>query len=472
MNVCDIIVPADMCVGCGICAGICPANCLQMRTRAGEYNPVLTAPCLSKCDLCLRACPFADHGDTISQLAAQSFEGMGGMERHPVVGHYLDCLMGWSLVPGMRECSASGGMATWTLERLMRNQDVDRVVAVVAGDASGGPLFRAAVLTSVTEIRQAASTRYYPVEFSDPLKRILAEKEDHAYAIVGLPCFIQGFRRAMNSNTRLRRRVCYLFALACGQCPSMHYTEALTAWSGMKVSQPRIVGYRFKDGTGDAQNFIFRAQDSGGKWSKPVGFDAVYNCLWGRKYFSLNPCGFCDDVFGELADATFMDAWLPSCMKDTRGTSMVVVRNQRLAGLYESGIERGECHLRPVSAVEVEETQMAAVKEKREHIRARLAWRRERGEWLPKMRSVPVESLSAQARRSVTRRMRRIRASKRLWPLARRLGAGLSLPVFILLVEGTAEGVLQSLRALRIYFRERRKSYLARSARETREKAD
>ena len=40
MHVCDVIVANDMCVGCGTCAAMCPAECLHVKfTPAGESAP-------------------------------------------------------------------------------------------------------------------------------------------------------------------------------------------------------------------------------------------------------------------------------------------------------------------------------------------------------------------------------------------------------------------------------------------------
>ena len=44
--------------------------------------------------------------------------------------------------------------------------------------------------------------------------------------------------------------------------------------------------------------------------------------LWHYQYFKHNACNFCDDVFGETADITFMDAWLPEYVRDYKGTSL------------------------------------------------------------------------------------------------------------------------------------------------------
>ena len=53
------------CVGCGLCAAMCPAECIDIRTSAGDAHDkvveryeVNTIKCLF-CGLCVEACPYA-----------------------------------------------------------------------------------------------------------------------------------------------------------------------------------------------------------------------------------------------------------------------------------------------------------------------------------------------------------------------------------------------------------------------------
>ena len=60
-NVVTRIVSNDLCVGCGVCAGLCPQQNLIMEWNdRGEYSPVEQGRCLEGCTLCLRVCPFQD----------------------------------------------------------------------------------------------------------------------------------------------------------------------------------------------------------------------------------------------------------------------------------------------------------------------------------------------------------------------------------------------------------------------------
>lgn len=94
MHVCDVIVANDMCVGCGTCAAMCPAECLHMEfTSAGELNPVMGEGC-TECGLCLRVCPFYDSPLNEDTLAEKRFGGQPGVQRHTEVGYHLATYVG------------------------------------------------------------------------------------------------------------------------------------------------------------------------------------------------------------------------------------------------------------------------------------------------------------------------------------------------------------------------------------------
>lgn len=446
-NVTEIVVPSDMCIGCGVCAGVCPAKCLEMRMENGQYKPVLVSECLPKCNLCLEVCPFFDHDVYQDDLAKVYFGQEPGVKVDPVVGYYLDCLIGYSNVPGHREKGASGGMVTWLLERLLDSGEVDRVVTDRARTKGSGPLFEMAILDNIEDVRGAAGSCYYPVELSGPLQQIWTDKVDRRYAVVGIPCFLHGVRRAMIRHGRLRRRIAYLLGLACGFCPTAWYTEVLAAWVGVRLSEVQTVGYRFKDGISMAEDYRFRAQRRNGEWSRPVGFLETWSHLWGRYYFAHNTCNYCDDVFAEVADAVFMDAWLPALLSETRGTSIVVTRQPRLRDIFIAGIQEGTCTLSPCPIEDVLTSQESVIQQKRGRIQQCLAVARERDMWLPKMRAEAAANVSASDRQTVHHRMRTIRASKRFWRYFRRLPSA-ALPFFFWAVDTYAGGIVYGAQSL------------------------
>jgi ferredoxin len=121
-NVCTEVVAHNLCIGCGVCAGICPRGNLRIDfNQYGEYNALETGKgCSEKCDLCLKVCPFYDHGENEDTIGKRLFADIPKINHKPETGYYLDTFVGYSNIDDHRGNGASGGLATWTLETLLR----------------------------------------------------------------------------------------------------------------------------------------------------------------------------------------------------------------------------------------------------------------------------------------------------------------------------------------------------------------
>ncbi|MFO7675573.1 MAG: Coenzyme F420 hydrogenase/dehydrogenase, beta subunit C-terminal domain [bacterium] len=360
------------------------------------------------------------------------------------VGYYLKAYIGHSSVADQRARGASGGMATWLLERLLESGQVDRVITVGAVQERGQPLFRYEEHADAEQVRAAAGSKYYPVEVSRTLRDIWQDSADHRFAIVGLPCVVQGVRRAMTRHPRLARRVRYLLGLVCNHCPASYYTELLCGLAGVANSGVRTVAYRQK-GVESAIDYRFQAMTNDGRWSRSVGFQGWPSRFWNKQFFAYNACSYCDDLFAETADAAFMDAWLKESLPETRGTSIVVVRNAELQKVLDSGCRDGLCELRTCPVETVLASQKNQVKRKKQSIRHRVFLRTRSGGWLPRMQVEASREVSKADLRSAREEALVVRYSSRLWPLFRRMPARL-LPAFyrvVCLVSGAGTGMLR-----------------------------
>lgn len=396
--------------------------------RKGLYGPTLSSNCCTSCGICLDVCPFYDHATSRDHVAGELFQGQRNVQHHQSLGYYLRAYVGHSLIDSHRERGASGGMATWMLERLLASCAVDRVIAVGATEAPNRALFEYRVCESVEQVRTAGSSKYYPVEVSTALGAVWKEKEDHRYAIIGLPCTVHAIRRATLRNPRLARRVRFVLGIVCNHCPGSYYTELLCATAGISTADVRAVDYRYKMETRSANDFHFRAMSKDGDWSRPVRFQGQLVSLWNKQYFAYSACSYCEDVFAEAADAVFMDAWLERFLSDTRGTSIVVARNTVLLDILEGGRRQKTCALMPCEIEEVVASQQHLVRRKKETIRDRIEARRQSRQWLPQIWQQPAD-MDLAGLRVARQEARTIRLSKWLWPFFRRMPSRW-IPVF------------------------------------------
>jgi len=402
-NVCEIIVPNDLCIGCGLCAGVCPANVLTMRfNEFGTYVPVEEKEgCLPKCDLCLRACPFIDQEDNEDTLAQAAFGQTPGIQHTPEAGYYLDAYAGYSQVDGHRENGASGGLATWFLETLLTRGMVDKVICVTPNQGNPQKLFQFAVLDSVEAVRNASRSCYYPVEMSEVIREVLIQ--EGRYVITGLPCFLKGLRLAMRKDARLRRRIVALVGLVCGQTKSRSFAEYLCAACGGDLDNLLEVQFRLKDSARVANDFAFEFTWKSKEQivSRKMYWTEGIQGIWTHDYFKPNACNFCDDVFAETADVVFMDAWLPQYSQDYRGHSLVINRREAFKTLWDEGLASGEINLEPIAVASVIRSQAGQLHHKRELLAYRLCLAQSAGQSVPRKRVGPSVRLSIVDRRLV-----------------------------------------------------------------------
>ena len=327
------VVDPGYCCGCGVCAGICPETCLQMRfNRYGEYTPVMAGDCRS-CGICEKVCPFLNGNTNEDAIASECFSEINEIMHRPETGYYLNSYVGYTSNPKMRWNGASGGMLTRTLCKLLELDIVDHVITV-SSNPDPEKLFHFVVVSTPDDVRKCAKSAYYPVEISEALRYVLQNKG--RYAVVGLPCVCKAIRLAQKKSRKLCDRISIVLGLVCGKQQSKYYAQQICRMAGM-TEPPVSVCFRNKREGNPATNPIFSAFSNDDTKSEIQGADGVSKLwadgvskLWADGCYTLKSCYYCDDVFAECADASFMDAWLPEYLHDSKGTSLVLTRKPEI----------------------------------------------------------------------------------------------------------------------------------------------
>lgn len=340
-NVCSEIVINNLCIGCGVCAAVCPRGKLDIRFNDyGEYNAFETQPgCPPGCDMCLKVCPFFDGNDNEDIIGKRLFSDIPEIKHTSETGYFLDCFVGYSNVNRHRENGASGGLATWMLETLLQKGLIDYAMCV-SPVSDSNKLFKFVVCRTPEEIRACSRSCYYPVEVSEVLRHVL--HNDGRYAIIGLPCVCKAVRLAIQTNQILRQRVKYVLGLVCGRTKSKFFAEYICAMGGGNPSSIESVCFRIKQEGRRSYDHGMRWKcdfPSGGKEGVVFQSDGMSG-IWKDGHFTPTTCFFCNDVFAECADVTFMDAWLNDYYKDHRGHNLVIVRKRILSDILKrAGLE-------------------------------------------------------------------------------------------------------------------------------------
>lgn len=388
-NVFTEVVANDLCVGCGVCAAMCPTGHIAIEAGPqGHFRAVeATGRCANRCGVCLRVCPFSDQEEDEDWLGRKHFAHVQGMQHRPETGYYLEALVGYSCANAHRQEGASGGLATWALESLLADGRVQAALCVLP-TGHPGSLFEYRVCAKTEEVRAASRSCYYPVELSAVIRHVLSH--EGRYAVTALPCYAKALRRAMEVSPRLNERITCILGLVCGQSKTRFLSEYLCALAGGDPQRMREVTFRLKTpgrSASDACTRFVQDEDDGGSRELLIhNSQWAPNSLWTDGYFTPNPCFFCDDVFAECAGAAFMDAWLPAYEADWRGHSIGLIRDPGLAGLFRNGRERGGLVVELLDIGRVIESQRPAIVLKRGGIAERVRFAQAQGLRVPTKR--------------------------------------------------------------------------------------
>ena len=349
----------NLCTGCGACAGLCPRGAIDMikdKTR-GIYLPRINKEKCNQCGICFNICP--GHSVNFRQLNLAIF----GKEPEDIrIGNYLSCCIGHASDYKTRYNSSSGGLVTSLLIFALEEGMIDG--ALVTRMSSKNPLKpQPFIARTKEEIVSAAKSKYCPVPANIALREIL--ENAGKYAVVGLPCHIQGIRKAEMVNPILRDRIVLHMGIFCGRNISSLGTEFQLKRMGIKKEEVEKIDYR---GEGWPGKLIIQLKNKQSKLSESY-FDYYDN-----RFASFVPwrCTLCSDMLSELADISFGDAWLPELEKEKVGESVVIIRNEKAMNLLRKAISQKKIELKKMTADKIIQSQ-GGVEWKKKDLRARFS---------------------------------------------------------------------------------------------------
>ena len=215
------------------------------------------------------------------------------------------------------------------------------------------------MIKSAGELERTKKSAYYPLSLDEALKFIAAH--DGAYAISALPCFAKALRLICEKNRRIKSRVKFIIGLVCGQSKSANFARKLANDAFGEDVSLASADFRHKIAGASAMSFGFKFRDARGREAvDDRGSSAEF--YWSSRAFTPLACNRCVDVFAKCADAVLMDAWLSPQVRDFRGSSLVITRDERIDELFKKGGEFCES----ISPALVQSSQQSVVDAKNE----------------------------------------------------------------------------------------------------------
>jgi coenzyme F420 hydrogenase subunit beta len=362
------VVKNGLCTGCGTCIGICPVGALEIITdrSKGIYLPRIDAKKCITCGLCYNVCP----GHSVD------FEGLNSSNSTKLsynvrIGSWLGCYIGYANDYDIRYNSASGGLVSALLIFALEEGLIDG--ALVTRMREDKPLEPEPFIARTPEqVISAAKSKYCPVPANIALKEIMASPG--RFAVVGLPCHIQGIKKAKKYIKELREKIVLDIGIACSLNWSFIATQRLLQSFNIQTEDVKKLDYR---GRGWPGSMLIQLTD---------GTDKLIPYREYASQFSPFPparCTLCSDHLCELADLSCGDAWLPDVMEtDKIGSSFVVSRSKIAEDLLTRAESKNALELRELEVSRLLQSQNNSLFKKK-NLPARLSLFRIVGKKVP-----------------------------------------------------------------------------------------
>ncbi|PKM90646.1 MAG: coenzyme F420 hydrogenase [Firmicutes bacterium HGW-Firmicutes-10] len=387
MKVSEFIVKKKYSEASGVTALVCEDISVELNGY-GCYEEMVDRDLDDELDEVVRFVSPNLNGEVDESMLAEKLFGLEDDIHHDDrLGYYRSLYAGYVVEGDYRMQASSGGMGTWIFKELFENDLIDGVIPVKENPDKSSPImFQYDISRSVEEIRAGAKTKYYPVELSQVLK-IVREVEGR-YAIIGIPSFIMVIRLLCEKDEIIRSRIKFTVGLICGHQKSSKFTDFLTWQVGIKPGDVTSIDYRKKllDRPADKYGIEVSGTMSGVEVNVICPISELFGQDWGEGYFKVEASDFTDDVFNETADITVGDAWLPKYNSDSKGTSIIIIRNKVIEKLVDHGISSGRLVLDPLDKEDVFQSQASHYRHTHDELAYRLYKKDKAGEWRPKKR--------------------------------------------------------------------------------------
>lgn len=330
----------NLCTGCGTCYSSCPQESIKMiiNNDKGVYIPEVNENKCVWCSMCSKVCP--GHEFDFKQFNTDIF---GKQPQNALAGNYLNCYLGFSTDKDIRYNSSSGGLISHILIYLLENKLIDGALVTKMNDKK--PLQpEPFIARTKKEILNASKSKYCPVPANVALKEIL-KSDGGKYAVVGLPCQINGIRKAGKMFKDLNQKIVLYLGIFCGHAPTFHATEIFLKRAGIDVGHVTSLSYRGRGWPGKVK---IHSQNTTTSFDFPE-----YWKFAGSNFFIPSCCLMCVDALCEFSDISLGDAWLPEVNKDPIGTSLIIVRSENGQNLINKMKTDKELNLKEIDIEKV-----------------------------------------------------------------------------------------------------------------------
>jgi coenzyme F420 hydrogenase subunit beta len=308
------VINVGMCVGCGICSGVCPDQVIDLSGQ--EQEPALIGKCRKRCGpgACYHSCP--GRYIPMPQMEKMLFGRSRDLDDpyEYAMGITDGCFAAHATDNAIRNGGASGGTATALLGYLMDQGISDALL--IGGFKQDKPwITEPKIITETKELFHWQGSVYNRV----PIGRLLHTLVKSGFkriGVIGLPCLIHGIRKIQLHHfpEEIAEKIHFVIGLICGtSCTVEGVLHLLREW--MEVDVENIEKLNFRGGEWPG-SLVIKTRD-GKEFAIPKD---RYMDRFLVTMFRVDRCTKCWDFIGDLADLCLGDLWsAPSSLGQKKG---------------------------------------------------------------------------------------------------------------------------------------------------------
>ncbi|MFX1360891.1 MAG: Coenzyme F420 hydrogenase/dehydrogenase, beta subunit C-terminal domain [Promethearchaeota archaeon] len=315
-----VIYETNNCSGCGLCAGICPVNCINIYNGFGKIEE---DKCI-RCGLCYYFCP---RTYLPVKLLNMTQKNTSKLENFPKIGHYLEVYSARTKIKEISEVCQDGGITSTCLHFLFERNEID----IALGAQMSRTLWRPEplLIKSKEDILKAAGTKYV----NNPTLSLLNKLNENSsnLAIVGVPCMMQALLKSEIYNIGIPslNKVKYRIGIFCME--SFSYESLLKICETLSVNINNVR----KSDINKGKFFVYTHE--GKQLSIPIKEIS---------HLAREDCEMCFDLTSESADISVGSIGAPS------GWNTVIIRTPKGKELFDGLIKNDLIEFKEITEVQ------------------------------------------------------------------------------------------------------------------------
>ncbi|MFX1419481.1 MAG: Coenzyme F420 hydrogenase/dehydrogenase, beta subunit C-terminal domain [Promethearchaeota archaeon] len=314
-----VIFESKNCSGCGLCASICPVNCLHIYNGFGKIDE---EKCI-RCGLCYFVCPRSYLPIKVLNMFQ---DNVSEFKDYSEIGHYVEVYSARTKIKEISEICQDGGISSTCIYYLLEKKEIDLAIGAKMSNTLWRP--EPFFIKNKEDILSSAGTKYV----NNPNLQLLNEKEidEKKLAIVGVPCHMQALLKSKIYDIGFPslNNIEYRIGIFCME--SFSYESLLKICEKVNVDIKSVKKMDINKG----KFFIYTKK--GEEFNVPIKEIS---------HLAREDCEICYDLTSESADISIGSIGSPS------GWNTVIIRNEKGKNLYNKLLNSGLIESKPIADV-------------------------------------------------------------------------------------------------------------------------